>query len=230
MLASNFSRPPWEKSKMTVCIAAVCQLNDDPHIVFCSDWQESSALGAAETSFKQTILPNGWTFMAAGDSSEINALRNLYRIDIRHESVIDESNVVSVMQAPLHNRKRQKIEELIRGRLGISSDDFFQFGREKLSETVFRGISADIDNMMLNADVILAGFINNNPWLLSGRGDGTIKIHENFIAIGEGGYLAQSSLTQRDCIDVKKLPEMVYLVYQPVEKGAIDRVSLDGET
>ena len=29
MMVSNLNSPPWEKSKMTVCIAAVSQLNDE---------------------------------------------------------------------------------------------------------------------------------------------------------------------------------------------------------
>ena len=199
---------------MTVCIAGVSQLINDPHIVICSDWQDSSQLGTAEVSFKQRLIGKGWTYMAAGNSTEINALRNLYGIHIRRVDAIDEANIVSVMQAPLHVRKRQKIEQLIQGRVGISYDDFLQFGREKFSETVFRGVSAAIDRMTLDAELILVGFIDKSPWLLSGAGDGTIEIHENFASIGEGKYLAQSSLTQRNCNDTMKLPEMVYLVYE----------------
>ena len=171
-------------------------------------------LGTAEVSFKQISIGKGWTVMAAGDSTEINALRNLYRNHILGVTSIDKTNVVSVMQAPLHARKRQKIEQLIQGRVGISYDDFLQFGREKLSETVFRGVSDEIDRMTLGAEVILVGFIDKLPWILSGAANGTIKIHENFTSIGEGSYLAQSSLMQRNCIDTMKLPEMTYLVYE----------------
>ena len=214
MMVSNLNSPPWEKSKMTVCIAAACQLNGEPHIVLCSDWQEGSVLGTAEVSFKQISIGQGWTVMAAGDSTEINALRNLYGNHILGATSIDKTNVVSVMQAPLHDRKRQKIEQLIQGRVGISYDDFLQFGRERLSETVFLGVSDDIDRMTLGADVIMAGFIDEFPWILSGRANGTIEIHENFTSIGEGSYLAQSSLMQRNCVDIMELPEMTYLVYE----------------
>ena len=140
--------------------------------------------------FKQISIGQGWTVMAAGDSTEINALRNLYGNHIPGATSIDKTNVVSVMQAPLHDRKRQKIEQLIQGRVGISYDDFLQFGRERLSETVFLGVSDDIDRMTLGADVIMAGFIDEFPWILSGRANGTIEIHENFTSIGEGSYLA----------------------------------------
>jgi hypothetical protein len=69
---------PWERSKMTVCIAAVCRdrAGDRPAIATCMDLKISSELGSAETAWKMNIVAkHRWVCLAAGPETEVIALR-----------------------------------------------------------------------------------------------------------------------------------------------------------
>ena len=199
---------------MTICIAATCNLFDELKIVLCSDWQTSSPLGSADTVLKQHGLGNGWYCLTSGYSSEIDALRILFKNAFITARNIDETNIAALARTPLQIRKKEKIEEYITGRFGISYNDFLKFGRDKLPEGIFRDSVVEISKMSLRADFILAGFINESPMLIETDKDGGVHIKEYFTAIGEGALLATAALLQRGHSDTNTLNNTIYCVYE----------------
>ncbi len=61
---------------MTICIAAACNSSHEggTKIILCTDWQQSSQIGSAETLHKQSWLPGEWVCLTAGETTDINAV------------------------------------------------------------------------------------------------------------------------------------------------------------
>lgn len=208
--------PLMERRKMTVCIATTCDLGTgDPKIILCSDWLTSGALGRAETKFKQRILHKNWNLLMAGAESDMNSLATSFRgAFLRHKPSIDETNVVQIVRDCLFARKKEKADELIRGRHAISYDDLLNFGKEKLPADIFREAIASVRDLDLGAEFIIAGFADGFPIIIETDVHGSAKIREDFAVIGEGCHLAQSVLLHRQHSDLKPLSNALYIAYE----------------
>jgi hypothetical protein len=221
---------------MTICIAAVC---DDKRealpakIVLCYDWKVSTAIGSAETKHKMKHIGRGWRALFAGNESEMLALTFLLRNQFSWKSstIIDETNVVGLVRNAINTRKKEKADELTQGRYAISYDDFLKIGKEKFPPDIYRDTMAEIGNMKIGATCIVAGFTDigggrMDPMLIETEGNGRVAVVEDFTAIGEGAYLAQSALLQRSHIDVASLSRTIYCAYEA--KKYAERVSSVG--
>ena len=89
--------------------------------------------------FKQISIGQGWTVMAAGDSTEINALRNLYGNHIPGATSIDKTNVY-----PAHVRTRKSFGDMTRKLSDTSSHKSPQF----LGTSSFRNPSMASQNSL----------------------------------------------------------------------------------
>ena len=212
-----FARPYlWEKN-VTVCIAAACLAEGKARIVLCSDWLASSGIGSAETHLKKHQLADTWWSLESGTSYEINALRKRLTesfVSAQSSTGIGDNNIIDIVKTPLHQRKEEKIDDYVRRRFAISYGDFLEHGKERLPETQFRGAFADISGISLNAEFVIAGFVDGRAWLIETDQFGEVKIRDDFATVGEGAILAQAALLQREHIDVRSVEETVYCVYE----------------
>lgn len=207
---------PWEQ-KVTICIAAGCGTVDDPsakQIILCTDWRASSSLGASETMLKQRPVGEGWMCLGAGVESEILALHSLLQAGIGSESEVDETNIVTIVGNALKARKLQKADEYTVSRYGISYNDFIDTGKVKFPEETFRRALLRIEAIDIECRLILAGFSEGFPFILDTDKNCRVAIREDFSAIGEGGYLAQASLIQREYMDSRDFYPALYCVYE----------------
>jgi hypothetical protein len=201
-------RLPWERSDVTVCIAAICQNNIDPVIVCCTDRRASSRLGKTEHFPKARYLgQNGnWVFLAAGMDSEITALHRLMHANFSEEnSQIDETNISETVLRAVTSRKNQKAEEYIGSRFGITYQEFINTGKEKFPPDIFRGHIAAISKLQIPVECIVGGSASDFPILCKMTQEGSVSIRDHFVVCGEGEYLASSVLYHRSQNDSDSL-------------------------
>ena len=123
---------------MTVCIAATARLPEDDSqcIVLCTDRRTSSALGSSETALKQRWLDKHWRILTAGTETDINSLFRAFYHGF-HEEKIDAASVDAAIKNVLFARKRDMVDLYVRSRFGLSYDEFYNTGKEKLPPDMF---------------------------------------------------------------------------------------------
>jgi len=211
----GIARPyPWER-KMTVCIAAACEVNKAPKVVLCTDWKIGSALGSSETRFKQHMVkyPN-WHCLGAGVTSDINALIILLRKEFRDAANIDETNISSLLRDVARERKKEKASEIILSKFGMTYDEFMIHGKQRLPEERHRLATLEIEHARLGASVIVVGFAGSQTFICEINDAGRVAITENYCCIGEGAYLGESVLLQRDQHELRPLDYTIYCAYE----------------
>jgi hypothetical protein len=209
--------PQWERKHVTICIAAACTHQNPKrptHIVTCTDWRVTNSLGTADTKVKQHYLREEWRCLAAGVEADILRLVILLREHMSKAETIDDTNVLSVVRAALNERKKEKIDEFTHGRYGMPYQDFLNIGKEKLPSDLHREAVMSIADITLRASCIIAGFMGRFPTIVETTDRCTAHIREDFATIGEGAFLAQAALLQREQSEVCSLPSTIYQVYE----------------
>ena len=185
---------------MTVCIAAACEsIGDRKCIVLCTDTRMSGVLGSSEFKFKDYLLADHWTCLISGSEGDALALISLLTTTFR-ATEIDETNVVQLVRDVLAARKKEKIEELVRGKYGISYDKFLEIGKSHFPDAAFRETIFQIGEILIGASCIVAGFAETDFMLLETDQRGHVHVRGDFVAIGEGGQacLRRAPFDERD--------------------------------
>lgn len=221
MIALEWKRDeplPWERSKMTICIAAACMTPDgeDPRLVMCTDWRRSGFLGSADTAFKMRRLPrHDWYGLTSGNEPDIAGLWIHLRQRFRSAETLDETNVGNLLSEALLARKKEKASALIAGRFGISYDDFLNYGKQRLPEEVFRVTMLNIADLNLGAELLICGFTNERqPMIYRTNNFASVRIYDDYAAVGEGEYLASAVLLSRRQSAITRVNETLYNVFE----------------
>lgn len=219
---------PWE-SKVTTCIAAVCNtIQKPPRIILCTDWQASGPIGISDTAYKQPALGKGWHCLTAGSENEINSLIFLLEKNFGAAKKIDETNIVLLVKESLAERKREKANEHTIGKFGLSYSDFLDIGKNKLPDSIFRTTIEAIEKITLGASLIIVGFVETDNFIIETTKYCEVRLPTDFSTIGEGAILAASSLYQREYWDIHPLGKALYCVYEAKKNS--ERVASVGES
>jgi hypothetical protein len=191
-----------ERPKVTICIAATCQINDDPKIVVCSDRRFSSDFGNSEKGQKQCELRPGWQALFANEADAARTALPKLRTEFQeHSGYIDETNILQIVKTALEKRKVEINDQYIIGQIGCNYDWFMTEGKQRLPDDQFTEILRDIRCTPLGAVFIIAGFdFNEQPMPLIVWTDEYChaKIADQYAVIGQGAYLANyGSLASR---------------------------------
>jgi 20S proteasome alpha/beta subunit len=182
---------------VTVCIAAITKLGDGQKgIVLCADWKRGGMMGSSETSLKVHKIGERFHVLTAGDEAEVNAVVPLLRHSFLTAASIDETNIADLVRSALTKRKRAKADELIRGQYGVDYDTFVSSWQNSLPPELYRDAMLFVRDMRVDADFIIAGFYGPHriPIVIDTDASGRVHIREDFTAIGEATYVAQSVL------------------------------------
>ncbi len=200
---------------MTVCIAASSSTAVAPnHIVLCTDWLGSNALGASETLLKLRRIADDWWCLTSGNENEIASMVQILRKAFGSQQTIDETNVSELVRSALSVRKSEKISEIVGGRYGMTSAQFIEKGKDILPDLEYRNVWMDIRSTKLDARLILAGFVDGFPCIVETDQTGGVVLREEYSAIGEGAILAHATLLNRDYTDVIGFNNILYRVYE----------------
>jgi 20S proteasome alpha/beta subunit len=206
--------PKTGRQKMTVCIAATCEINTGPKIILCTDWQVSSELGFAQTAFKQHHIKPGWFCLYSGDPSASQHLIRLLRRRFVLEADISEINILKLIQTCLFERKRFLCEEFSQSKFAMPYEEFLNSGKDKLPLDRYTSAVRGIEALPLGVDCIICGFIEGFPILVQTDQFCGATIRESFAVVGAGSYLAHASLMHRQHDELGLLDASIYCVYE----------------
>ena len=213
---------------MTICIAAGCEDDEGkPCIVLCTDWRISTPIGGADTMLKQRTLPHKLVCLISGYEYDILGTLKLLRDKLGSVLTLDETNAVALVRVALIERKREKIEELVRGKYALGYDEFLKRGPQMLPADQHRRDMLEISGMTLEATFIVAGFLNKFPFLIETSPKCQVVIKEDMAVTGSGEFAARASLLQRQHMDVYPLTRTLYTVYEA--KKYAERIAGVGE-
>lgn len=207
--------PPW-RLKMTCCIAAACQMDDEPRIVLCSDLRLETLEAGAENELKFRWAASNWPALIAGEVSKAEALLQTYlayRIE-RKGVPLHDQNLLKEFQVPAQIQKRKAIENYVRSQLGISYSEFLRHGNKGLDPEVFRDMLYQIRTLLLGCELLIVGFTADGARILRVDQDCSISWQVNFCAIGTGTSIASAALFQREQSYDLSLEETIYNVYE----------------
>lgn len=123
------------------------------------------------------------------------------------------ADILRSLRAGIGAYKRQFAEGYIQSRLGMSYDEFYERGRSRIAEDVYREISFEIKNHHSGAELIVAGFLFGNPVIFK-IGSDTAWSRDDFAVIGSGTTLAEWSLFHRNQSFLNSRVATVYNVYE----------------
>jgi hypothetical protein len=213
---------------LTVCIAAVCQHNDEKRIVLCSDWKgEILNLAGSETTDKLRFLPKGWIALMADTLSRAEELIAAYETHIRGmEAVPDEYALFTEMKKPAQKYKEAMIDDFVRQTWGMSYSQLIASASNLPGESVAKLLDS-ITSIKLGASLIVAGFIDtpddegkreSSPYLFvvqdSDGHEDVVSIQQQYAVIGSGAYVAIPAIHQREHDDEKSLMETIYTLFE----------------
>lgn len=209
---------PWDV-QMTLCIAAACCLGgDDPKIVVSSDWLASGPLGSTDTLLKQKWVGPGWLCLTSGLKPDIQAELTLLRAEIKAEGTIDDANFSRVMKEAMRKRKKEKADQFIAAKYGLTYDEFLNTGKAKLPEDRFRRATEEIEFLELGAELILVGFDpNETPYIGKMGARCECAVIDDCAAIGNGAPIATAILLSRQQRIMYSLPQTLYNVYEAIK-------------
>lgn len=223
---------PWERTEVTICIAAVANPFTGPRaIITCSDWRISEpGVGTADTAHKQESLIGTLNVelfgLVAGSKPGADALVRTLQRRFYNEDNIDETNIRPLVLGALNQRKKELNDEYTIGKFGLPFDEFLAIGKDKLPEDIFHSATLNISRINLAASMIIAGFVEHNDVILETTQDCKVKWRDQYAAIGEGRDLAAASLAYRKFSTVEDLPRALYCVYEA--KKAAERIASVG--
>ena len=202
---------------MTSCIAAACRSDDDrePCIVFCSDHRVETETAGSEIEFKYRWVKSDWPALIAGHVSESeDALATVS--ETLADKELTNSNVYDLFRAGMNAYKRKVADAYIQSTLAISYDHFLHYGKEQLSDEVFREVSWEVTRLSLNSQILTSGFPadGGRPLLVVLERNFSVTVFKHFATIGSGSNIANAALFQRGHAHLKPLSQTIYHVYE----------------
>lgn len=218
------------RKPMTICIAAMCQQdedNDEPRIVLCYDWKAEQEYGASETSDKMRDLPNNWVALMAGDMPRAEELVAQYETHLRSfKEAVDDAELFTEMKKPARKQKENLATDYIWQTMGVSYADLVSPDK-KFPESIVELRLNEVAQIRLRATLIIAGFAATNqgeelrkrlPYIFvvddQDNHQDVVRPEENFAAIGNGSYVAIPALHQREQQDDMPLMQTIYNVME----------------
>lgn len=199
---------------MTVCTAASCDDKGEDKVVICTDKRSGSALGSSETAFKNLELKHGWRCLTSGSEADINSLVRLYEVHFSDSKNLTHAKIESIIKYPLHERKRHIADDYIQNRFAMSYAEFINSGKEKLPSDLFNDALQKIDAIPLGAELIIVGFLGSVSEIYSTETNGRTQLATHFAIVGEGEYVASSSLLRRKQHNWTSLECTIYNLYE----------------
>jgi hypothetical protein len=141
------------------------------------------------------------------------ALVRLYRLQFKDPQNLRYDNIDASMKAPLHKRRVQLVDEYLQRRFAMSHAEFLN-NKDKLPQELYFDATQRLGQLKINAELIIAGFIDGTPEIYYTDTEGTARPANHFAVIGEGEYIAQSAMLRRQHSDWSDLTNTLYSVWE----------------
>jgi len=221
---------------MTLCIGAICEQDDRPRIVLCSDWQQETPFAGGEVSDKLKWLDTDhkWAALVADSVSRGFQLVDTLRKHFKTKTSIGDDEIFSFLEAGLALHKVRLSDEFFKLNYGVSFDEVLSNGSEgaqrRFPDRFVEESLQKLESVKFGAQVIVAGFaegdvpalfiINEDPYSPNAT---LLRRDENFAAIGSGAPSALMTLYRRKHIgtEISLLRAMYHLFEAMVMSGEV---------
>jgi Proteasome subunit len=202
-------------SPMTVCMAGICMDERLPRFILCSDQRIETEQAGGDVCLKLDHAGDGWFALIAGNTARARDLVAVCRRSVMDRThLMDSAEFVSEISECAHKQKRVLANDYVQSQLAMSYEYFLEHGRSRLPDRHFDEITAGVRSIDLGCDVILAGFIDRNPFLFTIDRTGSVYREESFACIGSGAAVAQASLFRRRYRGYMPIEEAAYYIYE----------------
>jgi hypothetical protein len=197
------------KDNMTLCIAAAADLNGEPVTVLSNDWRVENELYGSETMDKSADLVPGVYGLVSGNLQRAQELLGAYKTRLLKEPLVTDGPILKTLKRPFYSHRRQMIDEYLNETLGVSRKWFFENGKDKLPDSIYRQKIDEIRQINSGTAIILCAFVK-----VDGRerriicvvdenqrtslNQSAVFLELNFAAIGIGNTMAAASLHRRE--------------------------------
>lgn len=212
-------------------MAAACEHEKEPRIVFCTDWQQQiEGIGGAENRNKMDFVKDGWPVLIADTLCHAEELIGIYRSHLKTVDLV-ETNVLDEMKIPAQMYKATLANDYIKQTLGVDYNYFLQYGKRRFPEELHREKLDEISRIKLGVSLIVAGFAKcekvgpykeqSQPFICVIEDDeehkDVVRLENDFAAIGSGAYVASAALFHREQHWQRPLLYTIYSVYEAHE-------------
>ena len=186
---------------VTVCIAAKSSALGA--IVAVSDMMFSNderSIEGASAKFA-SLLPTQWFCWFAGDPTVFAELRRLTCQRLDEAETANLADLLRAVEEAYTEAFKHRVERGVLSVCGLSFDEFFSTGIERLGEVTFQQLFQEIRLADLATELLVAGFDDDKtPHLFSADRFGVCTLHdvESFHAIGSGANAALGWLHAND--------------------------------
>jgi 20S proteasome alpha/beta subunit len=213
---------------MTVCIAAICAVEEDKSaIVLCRDWRgEVQGVGSSDNIEKFRWIGKGWVAVYAGSDPRAEELCVRYENHIKRTPFTEE-NIVEETRSVFHEYKKSLTESYFNTKYGVPYSFIVNHGMEKFGEKFVGDCMDEASRILVGVELIIVGFVevadyvDMKTWrapmivLVSENTDGDVVSLENeFAAIGSAANTARTMLFLRNQDSQDSLMETIYAVFE----------------
>lgn len=217
----------FERPYMTLCIGALAQVPSPltPCIVLCFDYKIANDEWGSESQYKFHILSGQLVALFAGAPGKAKELSWLYQAHLKNKG-LSIANAVQVLGQPLAEFKRQKADFFLKMTTCISYEEFLKNGPTWFGSSGYFQRLATIERHQPKVEMIIAGFIEDQPVLFRLATAGEVnhldlELAGNSCMIGSGTSAASISLHGRTHDSNTPLSQAMYYVYEAKKAGEI---------
>jgi len=154
-----------------------------------------------------------WYYLTAGNVARSEEFMAVLRAHTYTRSE-NESEAIQCFRVAPRMMKARLIEEYLNTKWGITAEQFRDIGATHFPADVYSRIHAEIEQMGIGCEIVIAGFAGGVPVLCLVNQNGEVTPHTGFITAGSGYMLAQASLFQRNYRWTFDLERAMYCVYE----------------
>ena len=204
---------------MTLCIAAACRHENTNMIVLCADMKVGTWAAKAEIGFKLRWGSANWPAMLSGEMSRASDLVKTFSAHLNGIQ-LDFWNVHDSMRAAGNIFREKLAEEIAHRNLSVSYE-YLKKNKSKFPSSKVLETYTQIGQIDSEAELIITGFIREEPYIFVVERDCTVTQRDNFACVGTGAYIAEPALYQRGQNHGMTLARTLYHAYEAKRLGEI---------
>lgn len=181
----------------------------------CSDTRVGvQDFGSSDAGTKcEVINPLGILALMAGVLPRAQELVMRYRQFLGSEP-LNKLTAIDRFRYPAQRQKTLLVDEYFRSRWSVTREEYLSGILGQLPDTERSRIARDVESVGLEASLLLATFIEDEPFLVAVHEDGRVLSEQDFSSIGSGYVTAFPALCQRRYNRWLPLSNALYLVYE----------------
>lgn len=205
---------------MTLCIAAICQDEDEKErIVIGTDWRVEGGISAgADIQNKVYWVNRDMAVLVSGSVTRGKQLRDCFRdalAKITKKDPLTYINIRKFVSRGFTAFKRQLADDICMNSVKLTYQEFrHALSKHEIPETEASNVFKELNGCDLGCEVILVTFVDNTPFIFEIKKTGQWDDCDNFAIVGEGTWVAEAFLYLRKHESDHSVAETAYVVWE----------------